>query len=518
MTLESRIKRLQDWYSGLSTNNKTPDYALKELPPKLDLDRKVQLAQTRREILKKIPILAGAAAIGGITIHGIDMASATPSTGQIANGGLWQEEAPISQILFAAQGGYWSKDGDTGKTILQHATDAGIALNNAIALLPTLATTLHAGGRILMKVGGYDIFTTVLVPNYVRIEGEGGVQGNQLNLKADVDMFQFGVPAGVSQDIPGFARLTNLYLNGNSATRSAGIGVHGLGNGSGLSDCTVDHCWIDSFKNDAIKNDFYFYHRYLNNWLEGNGGAAINQSGGFCWSINNVLQSSQYGFLNPGTAGDSQKIIGNEVRLNTGDGIRLVTHGKNSHITNNEFLSNGSGTGQYDLKLDSLFGSVNVSNNQFWTSGSILRCIYLWGATNQVFNNNYFETGTAGGFAGCIFLAGGGAVGLKIYGNAGSQFPIGIFANPFGTAVLGMGGSAATPTASTDYIVTGFDVHITAADSSNANNAILVKDPAGTTVLGPVSTLSFLYVPNGFKINWGAFTGTPGAVSLWAHG
>jgi hypothetical protein len=96
--------------------------------------------------------------------------------------------------------------------------------------------------------------------------------------------------------------------------------------------------------------------------------------------------------------------------------------------------------------------------------------------------------------------------------------PVNQITNPFGTAsagLLGFGGAAAVPVASKDYTAFLSDVFITAANSTNANNAIVVKDGAGNTIQSGLSTLTALYVPCGYKVNWGAFTGTAGAVTVW---
>ncbi|MDA4115263.1 MAG: hypothetical protein OK442_01755 [Thaumarchaeota archaeon] len=96
--------------------------------------------------------------------------------------------------------------------------------------------------------------------------------------------------------------------------------------------------------------------------------------------------------------------------------------------------------------------------------------------------------------------------------------PLNQVANPFGTAssgVLGFGGAAAVPVASKDYVVIYSDIFISAANSSNNDNSITIKDGAGNTVQPGLSTLTALYVPAGYKINWGPFTGTAGAVTVW---
>lgn len=88
--------------------------------------------------------------------------------------------------------------------------------------------------------------------------------------------------------------------------------------------------------------------------------------------------------------------------------------------------------------------------------------------------------------------------------------PYGPIATPFDavTNSLEVSGGAAVPVANTDYVVRQMDLMIKSTDSGNNNCAILIKDDAGATVIGPISDLLYpLNVPVGWKINWGAFTG-----------
>jgi len=77
-------------------------------------------------------------------------------------------------------------------------------------------------------------------------------------------------------------------------------------------------------------------------------------------------------------------------------------------------------------------------------------------------------------------------------------------------------GTAATPTASTDYEVAE-DCYITSTDSGNTDCAITVDTYGGTVIYGPVSTLT---IPNfglfraGLVVNWGAFTGAAPTVTV----
>lgn len=76
-------------------------------------------------------------------------------------------------------------------------------------------------------------------------------------------------------------------------------------------------------------------------------------------------------------------------------------------------------------------------------------------------------------------------------------------------------GGNATPNASTDYTVGTADIKISSTDSGNTDCAIMLKDPAGNNVLqAALSTIESMYVPAGFILNWGAYTGAAPTVTV----
>jgi hypothetical protein len=98
--------------------------------------------------------------------------------------------------------------------------------------------------------------------------------------------------------------------------------------------------------------------------------------------------------------------------------------------------------------------------------------------------------------------------------------PFGLLANPFLTAnnIVGLyeyGVSA--PVASTNYYITGCDLIITSTDSGNSDCAIIVKDPYGNTIVTGLHTLTQMFLPVGYYINWGAFTGVAPTVTIWGN-
>ncbi len=90
--------------------------------------------------------------------------------------------------------------------------------------------------------------------------------------------------------------------------------------------------------------------------------------------------------------------------------------------------------------------------------------------------------------------------------------PLGVITTPFkaGGKIRAFDGTAAAPTASTDYTVDNADAIIDSQGGTAVS--ITIKDPAGTTIRAGLTTLTGYYLPFGFKINWGAFTGAPTVV------
>lgn len=93
--------------------------------------------------------------------------------------------------------------------------------------------------------------------------------------------------------------------------------------------------------------------------------------------------------------------------------------------------------------------------------------------------------------------------------------PRGKVTSPFDNTSTAVGptGGAASPTASTDYAVSGPPLMFTSSGGTGVS--ITVKDAAGNTIYAPGATLAvpFLAWP-GCKINWGAFTAAP-TVTVW---
>lgn len=82
-------------------------------------------------------------------------------------------------------------------------------------------------------------------------------------------------------------------------------------------------------------------------------------------------------------------------------------------------------------------------------------------------------------------------------------------ADPFGTGTVGLYGGAAV-SASTEYTVSGVDILLTS--SGGADVSISIKDAADNVLASGLTTCTALYLPVGYKVNFGAFSGAPTVV------
>lgn len=183
---------------------------------------------------------------------------------------------------------------------------------------------------------------------------------------------------------------------------------------------------------------------------------------------------------------DMATVHNNTIRFPYGYGIYISDADKNS-IQNNKFI------------LRATYSSLCFIN-EIGTSDY-----------NSVLSNNCEHNGTV------TWITINPCGDHSIFRNNQGHQPLGGIGTPFKAANTSISwiGNLATPTASTDYTVMHSDCIITSTNSGNANNAILIKNPAGATINPtPLSTLDGYYLPAKYKINWGAFTGAAPTVNI----
>jgi hypothetical protein len=270
---------------------------------------------------------------------------------------------------------------------------------------------------------------------------------------------------------------------GNSLNTNVGNGfmVQGIGMGT-----TFDSCL-------AVENDFGIALQSAigisivnhTSWFNRQAGIG-NQGGASEYGVNNLQIKNLICMDEGGTAHEGAGVrLQNAATLNPNyvdiDGMRAFMTGLKSPIYNNSPMA--------------FFQPIKVINGSHWRVRGV-DALQLVGL-------------------GAALLTVGGTNSDIILRDCPGFNPVNKVINAFGTGLVGFGGSAAVPAPSTDYVVIYSDIFITSANSSNNDNSITIKDGAGNVVQSGLSTLTALYVPAGYKINWGAFTGTAGAVTLW---
>lgn len=158
------------------------------------------------------------------------------------------------------------------------------------------------------------------------------------------------------------------------------------------------------------------------------------------------------------------------------------------------------------------------------------------GANCTVFDcpNHWWEPNQEIMITGNTFRSGSGSVslGIAVFGhrhhivikdNIGLN-PFGLISTPFDTSgttriVVAPFGDEAAPTASNAYLVQCTGIYIISTDSGNTDCSIDVKDVNGNALISGASTLGTandpLWIPRGYTINWGAFTGTAPTVTVY---
>jgi hypothetical protein len=262
-----------------------------------------------------------------------------------------------------------------------------------------------------------------------------------------------------------------------------GFGIKGMGSGTCLDLC------------DTIENDYGIY-------LESANGVSV---------VNHVSWYDRY--FSIGNAGGSDYGVQNVQVKN----LICMDLGGSGHEGCAISLQPGTGFSPAYIDIDAMKGFMTGLNSPIYNQSPLAYFAIL-----QIIGWSHFRArGIDGGqlvALGAHFLDLSGVNSDIVIHDCPGFNPVGKITNPFGTAtagLLGVGGAAAVPVASKNYTVFLSDIFITAANSSNANNSITISDNLGNAIQSGLSTLTALYVPAGFIINWGAFTGTAGAVSAW---
>ena len=508
---------------------------------------------SRRKFFGRFGKLAGAGAVGA-ALMGIgdrSILAAPPSTAQ-AYLDNWAQEAAVNVLVWADSGGaYYVKDTGIGSSVGQEIVSAnvitaygqGLGAGTAGASTTTagiqeavncLRGTGGAGGGKIALQGGTNYKTTSTINLYPGMALVG------IGASGDFVYGNCSIVPGATMNTPviqviadpnnltlvSFPSVNNLTINSANPVETAQdgiyisdananlldvyldtVGIFGMG-GTGVNDQSGTKLWMENmyfeacsqhglYVNNASANvrlgRFYCYGNTLTG-LNFNAFNYVNVDHGEVW--NNV----QYG-VNANLNIATPALFDDVYLANNGSSVYEAF---NANVLNNmtygcllmhglQLIDNrGVGSTAHLIGIDGskTLNWIMENCSLYNIHGSALSNLVLFGSTSL--NTGFVK------WANCVGLT-----------------PVGVITNPFNAAAIGPGiGTAAIPTASTAYLVMATDIKITAANSANANNAISITDYWGNTVVSGLSTLSREFVARGSKINWGAFTGVAGAVTI----
>jgi len=199
-------------------------------------------------------------------------------------------------------------------------------------------------------------------------------------------------------------------------------------------------------------------------------------------------------------------IAHNTMQLLSRNDIIEITDGSRFLIDGNSILeccSNANNS--YDaIFLGASCDRMTVINNIIYTSfGNQYRygIVEESGTDYNLIKNNRIETCATAN----MVVLGSNTIAKN---NLGYN-PIGLIATPFETAtgIVGILGDEAAPTANTDYVVSVTDLVITCSGGTGVS--ITIKDASGNTIASALTSLTCVFLPIGYKINFGNFTVAP---------
>lgn len=500
----------------------------------------------RRMFLRKSATVGLAGIAGASLMGGLDRTVlALPPSNPSSEMSQWLSIQGVSCVVYAdSTGQYYVRDNGIGNIIGALIVNANVitAYGNSLGAGTTGASTTTAGiqeainclrgssglgGGIVQLVSPiYNTTSTILLYPGISLRGMGlisafqniGACAIQPNNSLNAPVIKMIVDASNNTNVV-FPRCEGFAINGGGVANTSQDGIQISSANGAILDAYINDVGVFSVGGNSLNiqqagtaGKHWVREFYSEDCLQ-NG---ILQNGGFLRVVDSYIIGNALFGLSTLTGYQLVEIFNNMFSSNTGGAISIVgatTYG--SIITGNRITLNGGvATPQVSLSGNSgLAQRYIVASNKF-ADGR--------GGGTQV--NNHLVLGTSGtgsivnnDFSGSTNIAvdPGTFLLLNLHNNKGLN-PIGKITNPFLTNHINyLHGNAAVPTASTDYGIYTCDVIVTAADSANTNNAIIIKDAVGgNTLTNPVSTLNGYFIPQGYAINWGAFTGAAGAVTI----
>ena len=177
--------------------------------------------------------------------------------------------------------------------------------------------------------------------------------------------------------------------------------------------------------------------------------------------------------------------------------------------SNNFYWGSTTGT---QVKFSDRVSPVNyaalVANNIFRGGASNVRGIYIGNNVDgiAVLANQFY-----GGITPVVFGTTTAITSTILEANKGYN-PVGKTTNFVLGSTFAVWGTSATVVASTDYVIQTTDVLITSTGGTAVS--ITIKDNLGNTIQSGLTTLTAYQVVQGYKVNFGAFSGAP-TVTVW---
>jgi hypothetical protein len=408
---------------------------------------------------------------------------------------------------------------------------SAVAVINAV----TQAVATANGGTVYFECGVYVLSAMIELYEGVNLLGCGQgytptTNGAVLETNGNFPCINITrSPASASH--PLLTTISQLFLEGtNNVADTSNNGIYEKN--SQTFDLYIDHTVMTLFYNGLYISSGSKT-RVTESTIEGNLNYGIDSvQNYFEYFGDDYIRSNAaygyYGFAN------MLQLIGNQFILNGGGGAEITSYGlhQNTMIVNgNLFDSNCVSScpgGTADLRMDGSSANVTVVANTFNAYD-----------TYEPNHDLYISNQATATVEGNVFMASSSNAANVVSTNAAakqdSTFLDNTGVNPWGeltTSFLiggrssvtyhliepsGFGANSTTEIASTTYQMAYFGCFVTSANSSNSNNAILIKDPSGNTMLGPVGTLTAVFVPAEYTITWGAFTGTAGAATVFCN-
>lgn len=300
-----------------------------------------------------------------------------------------------------------------------------------------------------------------------------------------------------------FCSVNNIAFNGDN---KATYGIN-LDNQDGrIIGCSIAYC------DQGIRRGTKLNAWIWGNWIEYNRVGMRLEAFDYLWILDNLFSgNTDYDIAALGTPGENLWIRDNKGNGENDTKAFFLNTAPINNLTSRDNQLTDYTDAIYDI--DGNLSYARISDDI--VDGNSHTDYYIDTAATTTLTDCKATQCSVRNMATAVFNEAGGHFDKKnIYGFN----PLGAITNPFDTTDNTIGhpaGNAASPSASTDYTVRGVDVYISSTDSGNTDCAIMLKDPSGNNLLqSTLSTIQDMYIPLGYKLNWGAFTGAAPTVTV----